>query len=87
MQKLTKELRSIYDLEIQLGNSVLRVDEPAGTKCPFAVVFARPLHFSEIRKALMLSSDIEIWKNTDAHYPREAGFYSQKTKQAIAGPY
>lgn len=86
MKNLTSELQKIYDIEIQLGNEVKRVDEPAGTHCPLAVVFKKPLHFSEINSKIALSADIERWSSSDPHYPRESGFYCKKTRQAIAGP-
>ena len=45
---LSRELWPIFDLEIALGNEVAYVAEPAGTACPYAVSFQRPLHLQAI---------------------------------------
>jgi hypothetical protein len=51
--KLSEDLLPIYKLELDSGNEVARVDEPAGTKCPYAVVFKKPLHKTEIEAELV----------------------------------
>jgi hypothetical protein len=86
MTLLSKNLQPIVDLEIRLGNSVLRIDEPAGTSCPLSVVFERPLHFKEIEKSLALGSSVTQWMCRDPHYPKEAGFACGETKHTLAGP-
>ena len=86
MRRLSANLRSIYLLEISLGNSVQRIDEPAGTKCPLAVVFEDPLHFEEAENLGLVSSNVKRWKNVDPHYPLEAGYLCRKTNHALAGP-
>ena len=85
---LSEDLRPIYDLEMAKGNQVERIDEPAGTDCPLAVVFKHPLHVKEIRSELTLPSSVEYWEHYDPHYSvkAEAGYACQKTAHCIIGP-
>ncbi len=86
MPKLSHDLLPIYQLELAMGNEVARVDEPAGTKCPYALVFKRALHKAEIERELELSSSVKYWESRDRHYPQEAGYYSEATGHAVLGP-
>jgi hypothetical protein len=86
MLKLSNDLLPIYELELARGNDVVRIDEPAGTNCPYAVIFRRPLHRDAIENELALPPSIQYWESRDAHYAREAGFYSEETRHVIAGP-
>lgn len=84
---LSKNLRPLFEREIELGNRVLRIDKPAGTKCPLAVILTNPLHFGELGPlAEELGSAVRRWENRDLHYPIEAGFVCQDTNQVLAGP-
>ena len=85
-KRLSLTLSPIYELEISLGNIVARVDEPAGTSCPFAVILKNRLHHNEIKTALTLSPEVEKWENKDRHYPLEAGYVCRISKHVIAGP-
>ncbi len=86
MTRIRPSLQLIVDLELQKGNKVLRIDEPAGSKCPCSIVFKFPLHFQEIKESLALSSAVEEWGNKDPHYPIERGFFCNETQHSIAGP-
>jgi len=86
MPNLSQDLLPIYQLELARGNEVARVDEPAGTKCPYAVVFKGALHKDEIERELELSSSVKYWESRDPHYPQEAGYYSEATGHAVSGP-
>jgi len=86
MKKLSKNLIPIYNLELKAGNRVLRIDEPAGTKCPLAVIFEYPLHFEQISNELTLSSSVRRWENKDPHYPLEEGVVCEETGHVVAGP-
>lgn len=83
---LAEELVPIYELELRLGNVVHYVAEPAGTACPYAVVFKRPLHKAEIERELRLAPTISYWESHDPHYPIEAGYQCAITRHAVAGP-
>ena len=83
---ICETLYPIYKLELDLGNTVKNIEAPAGAKCPYAVTFASQLHFKEIEKQLTLSSSVDKWKNTDRHYPLQAGYFCNKYKHSIAGP-
>lgn len=85
-RKLSPNLQPIFDLEVSLGNSVLRVDEPAGSLCPLAVIFRQPLHRAEVDATLRLASAVEWWENHDPHYSIEGGYACEETRHAIAGP-
>lgn len=86
MVKLSEDLVPIYELELQLGNQVERIDCPAGTDCPLAIIFREPLHFEEIRRRLTIPATVTKWTCTDSHYPLESGFGSSSSKHAVAGP-
>lgn len=86
MSRLSKNLQPIYELELRLGNEVLRVDEPAGTACPLAIVFQRPLHFKEAEQKGLLRDRVRQWENKDPHYPPEAGYMCEETRHALAVP-
>ena len=83
---LARELQPIYDLEIRLGNTVDYIAEPAGTACPYAVIFKQPLHKTQIDEELALPETVHYWESHDAHYPIEAGYQCAITRHAIAGP-
>lgn len=85
MTGLSQDLLPIYQLELKLGNQVERVDSPAGTLCPLAVVFREPLHLQEIAK-LHLPPSVSQWSNFDPHYSMETGYSSSVSKHAISGP-
>lgn len=83
--KLANTLQPIVDLELQLGNEIKRVDEPAGTECPLGIVFKKPLHIREA-KQLGLSESVYTWESSDPHYERERGFACKISKHVISGP-
>lgn len=85
-ESLSADLLPIYHLEITLGNEMARVEEPAGSACPLAVVFQKPLHLDDIAKAVTLPPTVRYWESRDAHYPVQAGYVCEKTRHAIAGP-
>lgn len=86
LSKLSPDLHEIYQLELSLGNVVERVDEPAGTKCPYGIVFAKPLHKEQIETALTLSAAVYYDISDDPHYPIEGMYLSQTSRHAISGP-
>lgn len=86
MIKLSKDLLPIYELELDRGNEVARVDEPAGSNCPYAIVFKRPLHKGAVESELDLSKSIRCWECHDDHYEKEAGYVSDETRHIVSGP-
>jgi len=86
MISLSSDLMPIYQLELGLGNQVVRVDQPAGTLCPLAVIFRDPLHLEEIGNQIPLAATVSQWTNDDPHYPLETGFSSSISQHAVAGP-
>lgn len=83
--KLSSTLQPIVDLELQLGNEIDRIDEPAGTESPLGIVFKMPLHLNEA-KQLALSESVYSWESTDPHYEKECGFACKKSKHLVSGP-
>ena len=86
MLKLSQDLFAIYQLELSRGNEIERVDEPAGTTCPYAVVFKRPLNRGAIESEVELSASVKYWESRDPHFPQEAGYYSETTRHVVVGP-
>ena len=85
-RKLAPSLQGIYDLELSLGNSLDRVEEPAGDRCPLAVIFKNSMHKDRIKSALSLLPSVKWWECRDPHYPIQGGYTCEGTHHAIAGP-
>lgn len=83
--ELSESLRPILEYEIARGNEVVRVDRPAGTNCPLAVIFAKPLDFGGFVHPNEAAA-VRIWQNRDRHYPLERGYVCERTRHALAGP-
>lgn len=79
-------LRAIYDLELSLGNSVNEVDEPAGDRCPLAIIFKHPMHKGKIESALSVPTSVKWWECHDTHYAVQGGYICEETRHVIAGP-
>jgi len=86
MIELSADLFSIYQLEVDLGNAVARIDKDGWSDCLYSVVFRHPLHLGEIREQLALPPSVTYWECHDSHYELQAGFYSEDSKQSVAGP-
>ena len=84
---LSKNLQDIFAFEIARGNTVERVDQPAGTGCHLAVIFKQPLDIKGFVSSYSLPNGVETWENRNKHYPVEAGYVCEKTRHAIAGPW
>jgi len=85
-KRLSGNLLPIFKIELELGNCVERVDCPAGTKCPYAVVMKKKINHKEIERRLELTNKVRKWENRDRHYDLESGYACEKTKHVIAGP-
>lgn len=83
---LSELLLPIYNYEINRGNIVARIDEPAGSSCPLAIIFNKPLDFSGFINKHGLPPEVHTWENHDRHYPLEKGYACEKTQHALAGP-
>jgi len=83
---LAESLSGIMAFELARGNAIVRVDRPAGSRCPLAVIFARPLDIAGFKASHDLPSSVDTWQNRDSHYPLEAGYICERTRHAIAGP-
>lgn len=85
-QRLSPNLQSIFDLELLLGNTVVRVDEPAGSLCSLATNFKNPLHKTEIEATLPLPSLVKWLENHDPHYSIDGGYKCEDTSHVLVGP-
>jgi hypothetical protein len=83
---LSKSLQAILEFELARGNTIVRVDQPAGSRCPLAVVLLRPLNIDSFKAAHRLPANVGTWENHDSHYPLEAGYVCEQTRHAISGP-
>ena len=87
VQDLSANLRGVLEFEVAHGNSIVRVDRPAGSQCPLAVIFAQPLGMVEFNACNNnMASGVETWENRDTHYPLEAGYICKRTRHTVAGP-
>mgnify|MGYP007059384887 CR=1 FL=1 len=86
LRRLSDDLKPICELERSLGNEIVAVLEPAGSECPYAIVFRDPLHFDAIARDLSLAATVTKWKCEDPHYSIEAGFSCSRTRHAVSGP-
>ncbi|HEY7087741.1 MAG TPA: hypothetical protein VH518_06595 [Tepidisphaeraceae bacterium] len=84
--ELSPGLRPLYQLELSMGNVVVRVDRGAWSACPLAVVFRDPLHFEQAMATLTIPPIVRRWENRDSHYDLEAGWTCEQTRQSISGP-
>jgi len=80
------DLRIVYDYEIAHGNTIVRIDAPAGSECEYALVFADSLKIWGTAKTGELPLVVRSWECRDTHYPIEAGFYCGEHRHSIAGP-
>ncbi len=83
---LCSHLAPVCDFEIQHGNRVVRVDAPAGSACPLAVIFAERLRILGTSTIGDLAPEVEYRESRDPHYPIEAGFGCKVCRHAVAGP-
>ena len=83
---LAKSLSAILAFELARGNTVIRVDRPAGTRCPLAVILARRLDIAGFKASHEFPDCVGTWENRDSHYPLEAGYICERTRHALAGP-
>jgi hypothetical protein len=83
---LSENLQSIFEYEIDRGNEVERVDRPAGSNCPLAVIFTLPLDIDGYKAIHHLPQNVRVWENRDRHYSLEIGVVCDKTRHALAGP-
>lgn len=86
MTELSQSLKPIFDWETARGNLVEYIAEPAGSSCPFAVVFAKPLDRAGIEQSIQLASSVKYWESRDSHYSIEAGYYCDASRHSISGP-
>jgi len=80
-QKLSDNLRLIYNLELALGNVVVRVFDPPHVALPLIIVFKEPLHRAKIESAVKIVPPIE-W-HTSADF---SGYTTMDTLQSLQGP-
>jgi hypothetical protein len=80
------DLRLVYDYEVAHGNTVARIDAPAGTECEYAIVFAEPLKIWGTAKTGEISPAVKYWECLDTHYAIEVGFYCREHRHSVAGP-
>ncbi len=59
---LSKTLQVVLSFELARGNTVVRVDQPAGTRCPLAVVLAKPLDIAGFKESHGLPPMVNTWK-------------------------
>ncbi len=86
LRPLSDDLKPICELERAFGNEIVAVLEPAGSECPFAIVFRDPLHFDAITADLSLPDTVTKWENDDPHYPIQSGFACSRTRHSVSGP-
>jgi hypothetical protein len=75
-------------MELDAGNSVIRIDEPAGTLCPLAVVMKNPLNRNRLSTVARGIPTIFWHENGDRHYEMNGmgGYASKASGQFLYGP-
>lgn len=86
IEELSHQLTPIYDLELSLGNVVLRMDRNKWSRCPLAIIFRDPLHFEQAVSRLAIPACVRRWENRDSHYDLEAGWTCDETGHSLSGP-
>jgi hypothetical protein len=85
---ISGDIRTIVEYELAHGNEITRIDQPAGTKCPLAVILRFPFRIrnSGIDGAIPLT--VAWWEYEDPHYPADwsSGFKSIESSHAVAAP-
>ena len=86
-EKISTHLQPIYDLELSLGNSVVQIEEPAGSTCPLAIIFKNPLHRAEIESKVRIPPSVHWLESRDEHYSRdgEGAYKCDETGHAMIG--
>jgi hypothetical protein len=84
---LSETLWPIFDYEVSRGNQIVRIDKPAGSSCPLAVIFSMSLDIQGYIAAHGLPNGVNTWENRDSHYPLEKGYFCEHTRHALAGPF
>ena len=86
--EISDDIRAIVEYELDNGNEIVRVDQPAGTKCPVAVILKFPFRIRKSRADGVVSATVSWWEYEDAHYPADwsCGFKSVKSSHAVAAP-
>jgi hypothetical protein len=72
--------------ELARGNSIVRIDQPAGTKCPLAVNFANPLDLTGYAMKHNVPDGVETFEVKDPHYEIQAGYQCVRSRHVVAGP-
>lgn len=83
---LSHSLQQIAQHELARGNEIERIDRPAGSASPLAIVFAKPLDFDGFRKGQRLPPNVRTWSNRDRHYDLEDGYVCDTTHHVLSGP-
>jgi len=83
---LSPSLQSVLLYELARGNAIDHIEQPAGTRCPLAVVLAKPLDIAGFKDEHGLPSGVDTWENHDKHYPVQAGYVCERTRHALSGP-
>lgn len=86
VEGLSTQLEGVLEFEVKRGNQIERIDRPAGSTCPLAVILKQSLDVAGFVSANGMPAGVRTWENRDRHYPLEKGFVCEKTKHAIAGP-
>lgn len=85
-RELCKELLSIFNFELQFGNTIERIDRKKWDNADLVIVFQKPLFYEQSELHLRLSEKITFTQFSVPHYSAESTYYVKECRQAISGP-
>ncbi len=86
LDSVCEHLREACRLELANGNTILRIDIPAGSKCPLAIVFCDTLKIWGTPATGEFDPCVRYWESKDPHYEIEAGFICDIHRHVMSAP-
>ncbi|OEF99572.1 hypothetical protein BHF71_08475 [Vulcanibacillus modesticaldus] len=83
---ICNHLKPIIDHELSKGNKIQEISK-GWSNAVLVIDLEKRMDVQYERSDMNLSEYVKYWENKDSHYPLQKGFYCEKCKHSIAGPY